>query len=98
MGKATILIADDEEGVRELFSEICKEENYNVILATNGLEAVQKAKEELPDVIILDIRMPEIDGLEAFRKIKEALINVPVLFITAFGSPDLAIEAMKESI
>ncbi len=96
MGKATILIADDEEGVRELFSEICKEENYNVILATNGLEAVQKAKEELPDVIILDIRMPEIDGLEAFKKIKEALINVPVLFITAFGSPDLAIEAMKE--
>ena len=96
MGKATILIADDEEGVRELFFEICKDENYNVILAANGLEAVQKAKEDLPDVIILDIRMPGIDGLEAFKKIKEALINVPVLFITAFGSPDLAIEAMKE--
>ncbi|MBP8707830.1 MAG: sigma-54-dependent Fis family transcriptional regulator [Caldisericia bacterium] len=96
MGKASILIADDEDGVRELFNEICKDENYNVILATNGLEAVQKAKEELPDVIILDIRMPGIDGLEAFRKIKESLINVPVLFITAFGSPDLAIEAMKE--
>jgi len=96
MGKPLILIADDEEGVRELFSEICTEEGYNITLASNGSEAVQKARTELPDVIILDIRMPEIDGLEAFRRIKDSLINVPVLFITAYGSPDLAIEAMKE--
>lgn len=95
MIKPHILIADDEDGVRELFSEICKEENYTVTLASNGLEAVQKAREELPDVIILDIRMPEIDGLEAFKRIKDSLIDVPVLFITAYGSPDLAIEAMK---
>jgi two-component system response regulator AtoC len=96
MGKPLILIADDEEGVRELFSEICVDEGYDVILASNGLEAVEKARIELPDVIILDMRMPEIDGMEAFRRIKDSLINVPVLFITAYGSPDLAIEAMKE--
>jgi two-component system, NtrC family, response regulator AtoC len=96
MSKYTLLVADDEEGVRELFKEICLEEGYNVILASDGAEAVQKARSNLPDVIILDMRMPEFDGMEAFKRIKESLINVPVLFITAYGSPDLAIEAMKQ--
>lgn len=96
MGKPLILIADDEEGVRELFKEICIDEGYNTVFASNGLEAVEKAKDKLPDVIILDIRMPEISGLEAFKRIKESLINVPTFFITAFGSPELAIKAMKE--
>ena len=95
MSKYTILIADDEDGVRELFKEICIEEGYNSVIASDGAEAVLKARQDLPDVIILDMRMPEFDGMEAFKRIKESLINAPVLFITAYGSPDLAIEAMK---
>jgi two-component system, NtrC family, response regulator AtoC len=95
MAKYTILVADDEEGVRELFKEIALEEGFKVLLAKDGIEAVQKARSEIPDVIILDIRMPDMDGMEAFRRIKESLMNVPVIFITAFGTSDLAIEAMK---
>ncbi len=95
MAKYTILVADDEEGVRELFKEIALEEGFRVLLAKDGIEAVQKARSEIPDVIILDIRMPDMDGMEAFRRIKESLLNIPVIFITAFGTSDLAIEAMK---
>jgi len=95
MAKYTILVADDEEGVRELFKEIALDEGFNVLLAKDGIEAVQKARNHIPDVIILDIRMPDMDGMEAFRRIKESLMNVPVIFITAFGTSDLAIEAMK---
>ncbi len=95
MAKYSILVADDEEGVRELFKEIALEEGLQVLLARDGIEAVQKARSEIPDVIILDIRMPDMDGMEAFKRIKESLMNVPVIFITAFGTSDLAIEAMK---
>lgn len=95
MKQQKVLIADDEDGVRELFKAITEEEGYQVFLAKNGLEAVQMARTYLPDVIVLDVRMPELDGLEAFERIKESLIDVPVIFITAFGSSDLAIDAMK---
>jgi len=95
MNQQKVLIADDEDGVRELFRSITEEEGYQVFLAKNGLEAVQMARTYLPDVIVLDVRMPELDGMEAFERIKESLIDVPVIFITAFGSSDLAIDAMK---
>jgi two-component system response regulator AtoC len=91
-----ILVADDEEGVRELFKVIAEDEGYQVYLAKDGLQAVQMAKTYLPDVIVLDIRMPELDGLEVFERIQENMIDAPVIFITAFGSSDLAIDAMKK--
>ncbi len=96
MIKDKVLIADDEEGVRDLCSVIAEEEGYEVVTASDGLEALQKSKEHLPDVILLDVRMPEMDGMEVFQKLKEDLIDAPVIFVTAFGSSDLAIEAMKQ--
>lgn len=91
-----ILVADDEEGVRELFKVIAEEEGYQIYLAKDGLQAVQMAKAYLPDVIVLDVRMPELTGIEVFERIKENMIDAPVIFITAFGSSDLAIDAMKK--
>ncbi|MCK5848836.1 MAG: sigma-54-dependent Fis family transcriptional regulator [Caldisericia bacterium] len=96
MSKYRVLIADDEEGVRDLCSAIAEDEGYEVITASDGLEAIQKIKQTLPDVILLDVRMPEMDGMEVFQRIKEDLIDSPVIFVTAFGSSDLAIDAMKQ--
>ena len=96
MMKYKVLIADDEEGVRDLCTAIAEDEGYEVITAMDGIDALQKIREEIPDVILLDVRMPEMDGLEVFQKLKEDFIDAPVIFITAFGSSDLAIEAMKQ--
>ena len=96
MNKYKVLIADDEEGVRDLCTTIAEDEGYEVVTASDGLEAIQKIKQTIPDVILLDVRMPEMDGMEVFQKIKDDLIDSPVIFVTAFGSSDLAIEAMKQ--
>ncbi|MDD4028168.1 MAG: sigma-54 dependent transcriptional regulator [Caldisericia bacterium] len=96
MMKYKVLIADDEEGVRDLCTAIAEDEGYEVITAVDGIDALQKIREEIPDVILLDVRMPDMDGMEVFQKLKEDFIDAPVIFVTAFGSSDLAIEAMKQ--
>jgi two-component system response regulator AtoC len=96
MIKYKVLIADDEEGVRDLCTAIAEDEGYEVITAVDGIDALQKIREEIPDVILLDVRMPDMDGMEVFQKVKEDYIDAPVVFVTAFGSSDLAIEAMKQ--
>jgi len=94
--KHTILIADDEEGIRDLLKEICEEEGWAVVFASDGKEALEKAKKVLPDAIVMDVRMPVLDGIKAFKKMKETGIDVPVILMTAYGSSEIAIEAMKQ--
>ncbi len=94
--KYTILVADDEENVRSLLHEILEEEDYNVVEAQNGLEAVKAVNEKYPDCVLLDVRMPIMDGMEAFLKIRDIAPDLPVIFITAYGSSDIAIKAMKK--
>ena len=94
--KYTILVADDEEDVRILLKEVLEEENYTVITATNGQKAVDTVNNNHPDCVLLDVRMPVMDGMEAFLKIREIAPELPVIFLTAYGSSDLAIKAMKK--
>lgn len=94
--KHTVLIADDEEGIRDLLKEICEEEGWSVIFASDGKEALEKTKKSLPDAIVMDVRMPVMDGIKTFKKMKESGIDVPVILMTAYGSSDIAIEAMKQ--
>ena len=91
----TILIADDEGTVRYSFKKLLKEEDYRVIEATNGIEAVALFGKEKPDLVVLDIEMPGMTGLEAIRRIKALDSKVPVIIVTAFGTTDRVIEAMK---
>ena len=65
-----ILVVDDEENIRKLIETRLKANQYNVITASNGAEALEKAESEAPDLILLDIMMPELDGLEVLRKLK----------------------------
>ena len=80
-----ILVADDEMAIRLLYSEELKEEGYEVFTASNGLEALEIVEKEPLDLVILDIKMPEMDGIEALRQIKEKKPNLPVLLSTAYG-------------
>jgi two-component system alkaline phosphatase synthesis response regulator PhoP len=80
-----ILLVDDEQDILEIVGYNLTQEGYQVTTATNGREAVTKAKKELPHLIIIDVMMPEMDGMEAvenIRKIPE-LSNVIITFLTA---------------
>ncbi|MBN2382003.1 response regulator [bacterium] len=85
MPNAKILVADDDKSTRELISIVLEDEGYEVITAINGIETIEKAAKEKPDLIVLDIMMPQMDGYEALNKIKEneELTAIPILVITA---------------
>ena len=82
-----ILIVDDEPDIIEFLSYNLKKEGFDVLSAPNGLEAINIAKRELPDIIILDIMMPVLDGVSACRKMREipSLKNKIIIFLTARG-------------
>jgi DNA-binding NarL/FixJ family response regulator len=87
MDKIRVLIVDDNEVVREgLESLLAPHEDIEIIgKAVDGLDAVSKAIETEPDVILMDAQMPRADGAEATRKIKEKIPEVKVLFLTVYG-------------
>jgi CheY-like chemotaxis protein len=80
-----ILVADDEMSIRLLYSEELKEEGYEVYQAANGREALEVVDKIPLDLVILDIKMPEMDGIEALRQIKEKRPDLPVVLSTAYG-------------
>lgn len=94
--KAKILVADDEPRIRGMIALLLKEEGYEVRTASNGKEAVDALLPFQPDVILLDQQMPELTGVEALEKIKRLCPNQVVLFVTAFGSVSLAVDAVKK--
>ncbi|HJD40806.1 MAG TPA: response regulator transcription factor [Candidatus Blautia stercoripullorum] len=77
-----LLIVDDEEGIRWLLKDYFEIQEYQVLTAGTGEEAVRLALGEQPDLILLDISLPDIDGLEVCRQIREK-VNCPILFLTA---------------
>lgn len=80
-----ILLVDDEPDILEIVGYNLSQEGYQIITATNGKEAIQKAKRELPHLIIMDVMMPEMDGMEACENIRKLpeLNNVIIAFLTA---------------
>jgi CheY-like chemotaxis protein len=94
---AKILIVDDDPGIRMLLSKFLQREGFETIMAQNGLEGVEFAKKHQPDLIVMDVVMPQMDGLTAARLIKfyKPLSNVPILFLTAKDA-DKEIELAQE--
>src|SRR5512146_1143232 len=84
---ARILIAEDERDIRDLISFTLRFAGYEVVAASNGEEAVQLALQEIPDLILMDVRMPRMTGYEACQRIKsEATVqHIPVVFLSAKG-------------
>ncbi|MGA7276557.1 MAG: sigma-54 dependent transcriptional regulator [Desulfocapsaceae bacterium] len=91
----TILIVDDEKSMREFLKILLVKEGYKVITAQDGDRALELIQKSPVDLVVSDIRMPGISGLELLARIKDQDEDVPVIMITAFASPDDAVQAMK---
>ncbi len=95
MAKKAILVADDEASHRMMLKAHLKEEGLEVIEASNGQEAIDLVSRHFYDLILMDIRMPVMDGMEALTRIKKISPAVPVIMMTAYGSINSAVEALK---
>jgi len=86
---ALILLAEDESTMANLMSDYLQLQGYRVVMAQNGLQALELARQEKPDVVLMDIQMPELDGLETTRRLRaEAeLAAIPVVALTALAMP-----------
>ena len=95
---AKILIAEDERDIRDLITFTLRFAGHEVIATSNGEEAFQKAQEVVPDLIMMDVRMPRMTGYDACRQMKEieALKEVPVVFLSAKGQ-DAEVQAGLEA-
>lgn len=94
--KAKIVVADDEPRIRKMICRLLTDEGYDVMPVENGREAVEALLSFQPDVILLDQQMPVMTGVEALEDIKQIAPNQVVLFVTAFGSISLAVDAVKK--
>ncbi|MBP1608081.1 MAG: cheY 3 [Acidobacteria bacterium] len=81
----TILVADDDKNLRRLYKAELEAEGYRIMLAENGLQATDIIERENPDVVVMDIRMPEVDGLEAMAKILKKNRRVPIILNSAYS-------------
>lgn len=91
-----ILIIDDDAGLRKSLSMILEDAGYDVLQAEDGQAGLQAAADKLPDIILCDVRMPKLGGLEFLDEYREAGGEALVLVMTAYGSLDLAVKAMKK--
>ena len=94
--KSKILIADDETRIRRVMTLLLKEEGYEVLSVENGQEVLDVLLTFQPDVILLDQQMPVLTGVETLEQIKKIRPNQVVVFVTAFGSVALAVDAVKK--
>ena len=91
----SILIVDDEKDFCTVLSDSLSQDRYRVFTALNGKMALQLAKKEKPDLMLLDIKMPGMDGVEVLRKVKKMKKEIAVIMFTAYGTLETAREAMK---
>jgi len=96
MESKMILVVDDEIGIRELLSEILFDEGYQVYLAENAEQARTYRKEHEPDLVLLDIWMPDTDGITLLREwVEQELLTMPVVMMSGHGTIETAVEATR---
>ena len=83
MAKQRILIADDEKDFLELLKKRLENENYEVLAAANGEEALEMARESKPDLVVSDVEMPKMDGCALLSALSKEYADIPVIFLTS---------------
>jgi DNA-binding NtrC family response regulator len=96
MDPLRILIVDDEASQRELLAGFLKKQGHEVFLAGGGAEGLTRVKETRVDLVISDFKMPGMSGLELLRGVKAANPGIPFILVTAYGTVETAVQAMKE--
>lgn len=90
-----ILVVDDSPGIRDILSEFMTSEGYDVLTASDACAALKKIEEEPPHIVLLDIRMPDIDGLQCLKMIQERFPTIQVVMISGFATQQMAESALK---
>ena len=92
----TVLVVDDSAMDRRLAGSLLKRAGYESVYATNGREALAMVQDALPDVVLTDMQMPELDGLELVAAIRDKYPTLPVILMTAHGSEEIAVKALQK--
>jgi two-component system response regulator AtoC len=91
----TILVVDDEAEIRKLLADLLKDAGYKVQHAKNGAEAIAAVAKDVPDLVMMDVKLPDQDGLAILRQLKREHADLEVIVMTAFGGSSSAIKAME---
>jgi two-component system NtrC family response regulator len=95
MSKANILVVDDQDSIRHFVSKALEDEGYCVRTAESVRETRQAIEQDMPDMLLLDLKLPDGTGIELLREIKRLQPEVPIILMTAFGEVETAVEAMS---
>jgi len=95
MAKEKILVVDDEASHRTMLNAVLSSEGYQIFEADDGKTAIEAVEREFNDLILMDVRMTELDGIEALQEIKKISPEIPIIIMTAYGSVKTAVDALK---
>jgi DNA-binding NtrC family response regulator len=86
---AKVLVIDDEQGIRSLLDTLLSRKGYSVVLADSGRNGLELYRRERPDVVVLDLKMPEMDGLTVLQQIRSVDFKQQVIILTGAGTPEM---------
>jgi len=97
MAKVKVLLIEDDITLSKMYEKKFKTEGYETMTAYDGLDGLEKATKEKPDMVVLDVMLPKLDGLAVFKKMRSnpATFKIPVLLLTNFDQEDAVFEAFK---
>jgi DNA-binding response OmpR family regulator len=85
---AKVLVIDDEQGIRSLLDTILSRKGYNVVLADGGRKGMELFRRERPDIIVLELNMPEMDGIAVLQQVRSLNPDQPIIILTGAGTPE----------
>jgi DNA-binding NtrC family response regulator len=94
--KFSVLVVDDEEDIREILSRKLSADGHRILTASDGEQALEKLQDHACDLLITDLKMPKMGGLELLIKVKEKFPTIEIIVMTAYGSIESAVEAMRK--
>ncbi|HBP01356.1 MAG: Response regulator [Candidatus Moranbacteria bacterium GW2011_GWE1_49_15] len=99
-GKKKILLVEDDVFIRDIYETKLSQENFEVVMAENGIDALKKLENFVPDIVLLDIVMPYMDGMDFLKEFKknENWKNIPIIMLSNLSDKERVTEAMKQGV